>query len=118
MLTISRTTVADRYLVLRPEGDLDAFSVSCFRRTMVDLADLDNVIIDLSGVTFIDSPGLGALIGGVRRSRLRGRRIGIACDRPGLTGLLHSTGLDSIAALAPSVGGVVEALDERSRYVR
>ena len=44
----------------------------------------------------MDSAGLGALIGGIRRAREAGGDVAVACSRPTLTRLLHTTGFDRI----------------------
>ena len=40
----------------------------------------------------LDSAGLGALIGGIRRNRDHDGEIVVVCDKPALTRLLHTTG--------------------------
>ncbi|MGH9075802.1 MAG: STAS domain-containing protein, partial [Acidimicrobiales bacterium] len=60
---------ADGYTLCRPVGELDAFTVSQFRQALGDLASTPRLLIDLSAVPFVDSAGLGALIGGIRRAR-------------------------------------------------
>ncbi len=43
----------------------------------------------MSGVPFVDSAGLGALIGGIRRARELGGDVAVACDRPTLVRVLR-----------------------------
>ncbi len=66
MLEISVDKAAE-YTICRPSGELDAFTVGQFREALTDLGGANRLLIDLSGVPFLDSAGLGALIGGVRR---------------------------------------------------
>ena len=54
---------ADSYTVCRPVGELDAYTVGQFRDALGELADKRYLLIDLSSVPFMDSAGLGALIG-------------------------------------------------------
>lgn len=54
---------ADGVTVCQPVGDLDAYTVPAFRERLTEAATKGNVIIDLSGVPFMDSAGLGALAG-------------------------------------------------------
>ena len=72
----------------------------------------DQVVIDLSGVPFMDSAGLGALIGGIRRTRDAGGDVAVACDRPTLTRLLHNTGFDSIVPVEDSIEQALAALED------
>ncbi len=74
MLTIEQEQTAEGYTICRPIGELDAFTVSQFRQSLAELASKPRLIIDMSGVPFVDSAGLGALIGGIRRGQRAGRR--------------------------------------------
>jgi len=98
------------YVVLRPMGDIDAYSVGKFREALAGLADTPKIVIDLSEVPFMDSAGLGALIGGIRRARDNEGLVVVACDRPSLTRLLHTTGFDRIVPVAESLDEAIEAV--------
>jgi anti-sigma B factor antagonist len=101
--------LANGCTVCRPVGELDAFTVSQFRQALAELASSPRLLIDLSGVPFVDSAGLGALIGGIRRVRELGGDVAVACPRPTLTRLLHTTGFDRIVTVAPSVAEAIKA---------
>ena len=58
-----RHSAGNRDRPARKVGELDAFTVSQFRQTFAELASSPHLLIDLSGVPFVDSAGLGALIG-------------------------------------------------------
>jgi anti-sigma B factor antagonist len=96
--------------VCRPVGELDAFTVSQFRQALGEVASSPRLLIDLSGVPFVDSAGLGALIGGIRRVRELGGEAAVACPRPTLTRLLRTTGFDRIVTVAPTVDEAMQAL--------
>ena len=110
LLDIQLEEKAD-YVVCRPNGELDAFTVSGFREALADLAARRRAIIDLSAVTFMDSAGLGALIGGIRRIREAGGEVGVSCNRPTLLRLLRTTGFDRIVAVVDTVEEAVAELD-------
>jgi anti-sigma B factor antagonist len=93
--------------VSRPSGELDASTVVEFREHLVGLVGTTNLVIDLCDVPFMDSAGLGALIGGIRRIRDAGGTVGVVCDRPGVLRLLHTTGFDRIVDVAPTVAEAV-----------
>ncbi|KAA0235118.1 MAG: Anti-sigma-B factor antagonist [Acidimicrobiales bacterium] len=96
--------------VCRPVGELDAYTVGQFRESLSGLADSERLLIDLSEVPFMDSAGLGALIGGIRKVRESGGDVAVACNRPTLTRLLHTTGFDRIVTVAESAAAAVEVL--------
>ena len=92
-------------------GDLESFTVSQFRQALAEMADGSCLVIDLSGVPFIDSAGLGALIGGIRRTRERGGVVAVACSRPTLVRLLRNTGFDRIVTVADTVDEAAASLE-------
>jgi len=96
--------------ICRPVGELDAFTVSQFRQALAELAASPQLLIDLSGVPFVDSAGLGALIGGIRRVRELGGDVAVACPRPTLTRLLRTTGFDRIVTVTATLDDAVTAL--------
>ena len=98
------------YSLCRPVGDLDAYTVSQFREVLAELAAAPRLLIDLSEVPFMDSAGLGALIGGIRRAREADGDVSVACSRPTLTRLLHTTGFDRIVPVTETLEEAVEAL--------
>ena len=102
---------SDGYTLCRPVGELDAYTVTGFRETLGGLAQRPKVIIDLSEVPFMDSAGLGALIGGIRRAREHGGEVAVACSRPTLTRLLHTTGFDRIVPVTDTLDEAVKALE-------
>ena len=102
----------EAHTVCRPEGELDAYTVGQFREALAELTAVDRLLIDLSDVPFMDSAGLGALIGGIRRTREEGGDVAVACSRPTLTRLLHTTGFDRIVAVTETVDEAATALAE------
>lgn len=110
MLTIGTEETGDGFSICRPAGELDAFTVAQFRQILAELASAKKLVIDLSGVPFIDSAGLGALIGGIRRTRELGGDVAVACDRPTLVRLLKTTGFDRIVNVTDNVEQAKSAL--------
>jgi anti-sigma B factor antagonist len=101
---------ADGYTLCRPVGELDAYTVAQFREALGGLASTPRLLIDLSSVPFMDSAGLGALIGGIRRAREAGGDVAVACSRSTLTRLLHTTGFDRIVPVTETLDGAAKAL--------
>jgi anti-sigma B factor antagonist len=98
------------YTICRPVGELDAYTVGEFRDALADLANIPRLLIDLSEVPFMDSAGLGALIGGIRRAREADGEVSVACSRPTLTRLLHTTGFDRIVPVTETLEQAADAL--------
>ena len=113
MLTIQQDTTPEGYTICRPVGELDAFTVSQFRQSLAEMASSHRLLIDMSGVPFVDSAGLGALIGGIRRVRELGGDVAVACDRPTLVRLLRTTGFDRIVTVAETIQEAVASLERQ-----
>ena len=96
--------------LFRPVGELDAFTVGDFRERLGSLGGSNGLVIDLCAVPFMDSTGLGALIGGIRRVRDQGRTVEVVCDRPAVLRLFHTTGFDRIVDVRPTVAEAVTNL--------
>ena len=103
---------ADGYTLCRPVGELDAYTVNEFREALGNVSAARRLLIDLSSVPFMDSAGLGALIGGIRRAREAGGEVAVACARPTLTRLLHTTGFDRIVPVTETLEGAADALSD------
>ena len=100
--------------ICRPVGELDAFTVSQFRQALADLVGNKQLVIDMSSVPFVDSAGLGALIGGIRRARELGGDVAVCCNRPTLTRLLRTTGFDRIVTVTETVEQAAASLEAAS----
>lgn len=109
MLNIEQEQTADGYTICRPVGELDAFTVSQFRQALAEFAASPRLVIDMSGVPFVDSAGLGALIGGIRRARELGGDVVVVCNRASLVRTLRTTGFDRIVAMTETVDEAKEA---------
>ena len=108
-ITVERN---EGYVLCRPSGELDAYTVAQFREALTELAGERFVLVDLSHVPFMDSAGLGALIGGIRRARENDGDVAVACDRPSLIRLLHTTGFDRIVPVRETIEEAVLALGD------
>jgi anti-sigma B factor antagonist len=101
---------ADDTHVVAVSGEIDLFTAPEFKQRVSAPIDAGrtNVIIDLTGTTFIDSSSLGVLIGAHRRlRRLQGRMV-IVCSNEAIVKTFKITGLDSVFTIVASLD---EALD-------
>lgn len=82
--------------VLQVGGDLDGVSVPVLDQALRTLYDAgcEKVVIDLTALTFVDSSGLGALVGAWRAWQAGGRAL-LVCNPSGMVrDLLALTGID------------------------
>lgn len=96
---------AGDFRVLRPNGDLDVYTVGSLRDALAEMIEVETpkVVVDLDGVPFMDSSGLGALMGGVRRLREAGGDLAISCTREQHLKLFAITGFGEGVSIAPTV---------------
>ena len=88
-LTVHTSTDADGIVTVRASGNLDIYTIARLRQRMArhDLSD-GHVVLDVSGVTLIDSSGLGTLLSFANRARRDGSRLALVC-RQDLAGVLQ-----------------------------
>lgn len=98
--------------VIRPVGDLDVYTVGSLRDSIGHMIDEGStrLVVDLDGVPFMDSSGLGALMGGVRRLREAGGDLAIACTREQHLKLFSITGFGEGVSIAPTVEEAAQGL--------
>jgi anti-sigma B factor antagonist len=80
-MKIERAMIAESVPVLRLSGELDLSTVPDVRRAIRELIDEGQVsfVINLTNLDFVDSSGLGVLVGGLARVREKEGDIKIAC---------------------------------------
>jgi anti-sigma B factor antagonist len=101
----------DDCAVLRVSGEVDAYTAPMLREQIRELTAKGAVhlIADLSQVDFLDSTGLGALIGGLKRLREAGGSLTLVIVAPRILRLFQITGLTKVLAIQPSVAAAITA---------
>ena len=107
-------TESDTYRVLKPTGDLDVYTVGSLRDAIASILEQDkpHVVVDLDSVPFMDSSGLGALMGGVRRLREAGGDLAISCTREQHLKLFTITGFGEGVSIAPTIEEAAQGFRE------
>jgi anti-sigma B factor antagonist len=86
---------ATTLVVLR--GDLDLATASQLRECLVEVIDDGaRIVIDLETVGFMDSAGLGILVGGLKRARTADGELELVCSSQEILKPLEITGLDRV----------------------
>ncbi len=85
-------------VVARPVGRLDLISAAATKTRLSETAagGHPRIVIDLAGVSFIDSTGLGALIGALKAARQHGGDLRLARPTDQAKLLLSLTALDRV----------------------
>jgi anti-sigma B factor antagonist len=94
-----------RVAVLKPTGRLNMVAAPALKSLIEETVaeGRPRVVIDLTEVAFIDSSGLGALIGGLKATRQAGGDLRIAHVPEQVTTVLRLTNLDRVLRAHPSV---------------
>lgn len=107
--------IRDDVLHLRLLGDdaLDYHSAPAIRDRAVELiASSGDVVCDLGAVEFIDSAGLGCLVGMYKAAHAGGRRVLFAGIRPAVYEVMRIIRLDTILELSRDVDAAERTLRE------
>ena len=97
--------------VLQMAGEMDVYTSPKLRKQVADLAEdgVIHVIADLRGIDFLDSTGLGALVGGLKRLRIRQGSLMIVTSGGRILKLFQITGLTHAFALHSCVMDAISA---------
>ncbi len=97
--------------VLQVTGEVDVYTAPMLREQMRDLAAKGAVhlIADLSRVDFLDSTGLGALVGGLKRLREAGGSLALVITAPRILRIFQITGLTKALPAQRSVEDAITA---------
>lgn len=104
-MRVNSSTPGDTTCLMEIEGEVDVYTAPQLKQDIVDVAErgVKHLIINLSKVEYLDSTGLGVLIGGLKR--LREGKGNLVLVGPGMRILriFEITGLDKIFDIYPTV---------------
>ncbi|SEG24249.1 anti-sigma B factor antagonist [Nonomuraea solani] len=102
--------------VIKVGGEVDVFTAPKLREQIVDLAakGVVHVVADLSSVEFLDSTGLGVLVGGLKRLRSQDGSLALVMNTDRITKIFRITGL---TAVFPSHSSVQDAIKADPHWV-
>jgi anti-sigma B factor antagonist len=110
-ISVSRTT-AGSVPIVAVSGEVDIYSAPALKDKITELLESgqSTLIVDLSGVAFLDSTGLGALVEARAATAEAGGSLPLVCSQERILKLFTITGLDGIFTIHPSVGDAVADL--------
>ncbi len=92
-------------------GEIDVYTAPKLRDQISELVSDDHhhLLIDLEGVDFLDSTGLGVLVGGLKKVRAHDGSMELICSQDRLLKIFRITGLAKVFTIhdseAAALGG-------------
>ena len=109
-LTLS-TREVDGTTIVAVGGEIDVYTAPKLRDRITELvADgVFNIVIDMESVEFLDSTGLGVLVGGLKKVRAHDGSLELICTQDRLLKIFRITGLAKVFVIH---GSQADALAE------
>lgn len=103
-LTLEHRTEGDT-TVLDVAGEVDVYTAPKLREKLVELVSDGhyNLVVDMTKVEFLDSTGLGVLVGGLKRVRSHNGSLELVCSQERILKIFRITGLTKVFPIHDSL---------------
>lgn len=97
------------YAVMTLAGEIDVYTAPLLREKWIELLNAGeaNFILDMTEVTFLDSTGLGVLVGGMKRIRSGDGDIRLVCNGEKILKVFRITGLTKVFPIYDTLADAV-----------
>jgi anti-sigma B factor antagonist len=98
------------HTIISVTGEIDVYTAPTLRERLNEVVANGEyqLIVDMAGVDFLDSTGLGVLVGGLKRARSHEGSLQLVCDQEKILKVFRITGLTKVfpihASLADALG--------------
>jgi anti-sigma B factor antagonist len=98
------TREQDGRMIVEVGGEIDVYSAPTLRDQLNGLvaAGHHHLIVDMQGVEFLDSTGLGVLVGGLKKVRAHDGSLQLICNQDRLLKIFRITGLAKVFVIHES----------------
>ena len=95
----------DSHAVVDVTGEIDVYTAPKLREKLIDLVSEGsyNVVVNLEGVEFLDSTGLGVLVGALKRVKAHDGSLALVCTQNKILKIFKITGLTKVFPIHDSV---------------
>jgi anti-sigma B factor antagonist len=99
--------------IIEVGGEVDVYTAPRLREAIVAAIDEGHtrLVIDVEKVEFLDSTGLGVLVGALKKVRADGGTLDIVCTQERILKIFDITGLDKVFGLHRTVAEAIAAHD-------
>ena len=106
----------DGFAVLAVSGEVDVATVPRLREQLHGLVaqGSNQIIVNLDAVDFLDSTGLGVLVGALKRVRSNDGDLYLVCTQPRIRKVFEVTGLTKVFQLFDTVDDAVKGAGSAS----
>ena len=111
-IKVDTRQVEDNISIIEVQGEIDVYTSSWVKEAVADFIQKGNynIIINLEEVRYIDSTGLGVLIGALKRVREKDGTISLICTNPQIKKIFNITGLVKIFQIYKSEEEAIQTL--------
>jgi anti-sigma B factor antagonist len=108
-LLVDSRPMEDGIAVVRLRGEADLHTAPILREALNEAIEQlpTTLVVDMTGVTFIDSMMLGVLLSATRRARPNGTELRIVVDDPHVRRIFELTLLDHVMQLYPGMAAAL-----------
>ena len=101
--------------VIDVQGEIDIYTAPRLRELLIDLAVTGSyqLVVNLDQVGFLDSTGLGVLVGGLKRVRAHDGSLDLVCTQPRILKILKITGLTEVFGIYETADQAIAAAKGR-----
>jgi anti-sigma B factor antagonist len=112
-LTVS-TRIGPGCAIVAVSGDVDISTSPDLRNALAEAVAAGNraIVVDLSAVRFVDSTGLGVLVGAYTAMRNAGGRFAVVNDHSAVLKVLSITALHDVLGVQPTLAKAVAAVSQ------
>src|SRR3954452_13481789 len=109
-LTLENSAAGER-MVVAVGGEIDVYTAPKLRERLVELINSGHyhLVINLEGVDFLDSTGLGVLVGALKRVRSHQGSLRLVCTQERLLKIFRITGLSKVFPIYDTVEEAAQA---------
>jgi anti-sigma B factor antagonist len=97
--------------VIDVQGEIDMYTAPRLRELLIDLVSKGSyqLVVNLDQVGFLDSTGLGVLVGGLKRVRAHDGSLELVCTQQRILKILKITGLTDVFGIYETVDQAIAA---------
>jgi anti-sigma B factor antagonist len=104
------TEIVDEVRVIHAMGEIDVYTAPSLQAKLSEIIEGGHdLVLDLTQVHFIDSTGLGVLVGSLQRAQNSSSGFRLVLDDPYLLKIFHVTGFDGVFSIYPQVSDAIYA---------